>query len=294
MDTSPKNPEHVWTPRESLKVITESDSEKGLTKRLVTEINETEWDNETLDQVTYALGIALEAHQHDKRGKHPYSTHLLRVTVRIMSPNHFTIRDQPNLIIAAALHDIVEDHPDFLISDSATESEAENQTLAINAIEEQFGSDVSRLVAEVTNPVLPDEVKDLKALDEVDYKIAKNELYRSHVIELIGSGSEGAIIKLSDFVDNCVGLGHNEDAKKATKLAHKYFPLIDHFRNYIETTSHYNETVKARLLVQMDNAERRCNMLIDATSSHQETDQQPPNEDGETHSDFDQSSFLAS
>jgi len=59
------------------------------------------------DRVEKALALASGLHAAARRQREPYSCHLLRVAVRVVS--HYRVRD-PDVVCAALLHDAVEDH----------------------------------------------------------------------------------------------------------------------------------------------------------------------------------------
>lgn len=62
----------------------------------------------------------------------------------------------------------------------------------------------------MTNPAITDE---------------KHEVYQTHVRELYDTNSPSRYIKLSDFIDNCLGLNTFSQSLRY-KLALKYRPLI--------------------------------------------------------------------
>src|SRR5580658_10914050 len=88
-----------------LHAITSTYGEQGLRERFAVEIETLpEQDQRRLNQ---ALDLAARLHAGDRREREPYVNHLLRVAIRIMS--HYGVRD-PDVIVAALLHDAVEDH----------------------------------------------------------------------------------------------------------------------------------------------------------------------------------------
>jgi len=238
-----------------LREITQDHGEAGLLARLDRELESTDWDIETRTRVNAALEIALEAHKDDLRGEYPYSTHFLRVTVRILSPRHFNIRDQPALIIAALLHDTVEDHAAFYTGDNSdNEITPEAQVRALHIIEQTFDEEVAHYIGAVTNPKFPTDIS----------RAQKNALYQEHVKELLLSEPLAGIIKLSDFIDNCVGLLYNEDPEKALRLANKYQPLIPAMKDFVLLSPYFTDSMRDHLVAQLDGADRRCNELRSA------------------------------
>ena len=92
-----------------LHAITSTYGEEGLRARFAAEIET--WPEEDQRRLNKALELAARLHAADRREREPYINHLLRVAIRIMS--HYGVHD-PNVVIAALLHDAVEDHADEL------------------------------------------------------------------------------------------------------------------------------------------------------------------------------------
>lgn len=228
------------------------DGEDGLLYRLDAELKTVEWSQDDLDRVNAALALACEAHENDTRGPYPYSTHFLRVAIRILSAHHLNIRDNPDLIIAALLHDTVEDAPEFYLDTTTGLTKPEMQSEALKEVDELFDGSVSYLVSKVTNP----------QIDATLPKLIRNELYREHVIEILETEPLAGIIKLSDFIDNCAGLKHNESPERARKLASKYHELIPVFLHFVMTSDYLDESAKTNLLEQLARANLRCLELI--------------------------------
>lgn len=232
--------------------ITRQHSARGLEERFQLEIDGLGLSQEDFDEVQFALRLALTLHAEDNRGQHPYSTHLLRVATRIIT--HFEVKDK-DIIIAALLHDAVEDHARalsaFRYSQDSTGS-ARTQELAVEVLSDLFNTRIASIVQAVTNPPF-------------DERGDKNEHYRIHVVESMAANTDARIVKLSDFVDNYVGLIHNEDPIKARRLAGKYGPLSQSMRWYIvQDDTPLNDRVKQRLLDQLDRADEYATSLLEA------------------------------
>jgi (p)ppGpp synthase/HD superfamily hydrolase len=75
-----------------------------------------------------AKTLAVDAHKNQKYGVHPYATHLADVVARVK-----TITQDPEIIAAAWLHDIVED-----------------TDVTLEQIKQQFGDNVANIVWAVT------------------------------------------------------------------------------------------------------------------------------------------------
>ena len=89
-----------------LHAITEVYGERGLRELLQLEL-ETFAPGER-ERLRTALGLATRLHADDRRTREPYLNHVLRVAVRII--RSYGIRDV-DVLVAALLHDAVEDHP---------------------------------------------------------------------------------------------------------------------------------------------------------------------------------------
>src|SRR5581483_9171299 len=90
-----------------------------------------------------ALELASQLHRGDRRQNEPYINHPLRVAIRIMS--HYGIRD-PDVIVAALLHDAVEDHAAELApagTAEAAQTEAAQTEAALAVLAERFGPRVA-------------------------------------------------------------------------------------------------------------------------------------------------------
>ncbi len=234
--------------------VTSEFSEAGLRKRLSYEIDQAGWDDETRERLRMAEEIAIEAHKDDERGIHPYSTHFLRVTIRIISSDHLAVCD-PELLIAALLHDTVEDHKEFYEGIANRSTDITERGHAIRTITELFGDRVGRLVLAVTNLDMPEGITDPEE---------RHEFYRDHVREVLATDEEAGIIKLSDFIDNCTGLTHNEDPARAVRLAGKYLPLIPDFYQFVTESSMLTADRKPHVFAQLERAENRCLDLLEA------------------------------
>ncbi len=95
-----------------LHAITATYGEQGLRERFAAEI--AGFGDAERHRLEDALDLAARLHAGDRRQNEPYLNHPLRVAIRIMS--HYGIRD-PDVIVAALLHDAVEDHAAELAPD---------------------------------------------------------------------------------------------------------------------------------------------------------------------------------
>ncbi len=234
-----------------------------LAERVRYEIDSTDWDDKRKHKAHQALELALYCHSGDTRDDKPYVTHVLRVAARIMSCDHFAIRDNPQIVIAALLHDVIEDRPETLLDelplDHTDKSPAalamlrDQQHRALLVVKEMFGPETTKDIKRVSNEV-HDDTGTLS-------QIQKHHRYQAKVRQVFEQGGHPAIIKLSDFVDNCVGLKHNPDPRKRFKLAQKYQPLIPTVRDYV-ISSQLGQEYKQHLLDELAAADSYCSELI--------------------------------
>jgi len=127
------------------------------------------------------------------------------------------------VLIAIALHDVVEDEALKFAPHAASEAEA--RELLREYILAEYGPIVLNLVDAVTNPLQSRAERD--AMSDAE----KFALYGAKVAETIRKGIGEYIVKLVDIVDNAGSLHHTpeHEAPKARRLATKYLPVIEDF-----------------------------------------------------------------
>lgn len=129
-------------------------------------------------KIEEAIDLCVELHHDQPREEGgPYVNHPLRVALKLLK--EFEVRDRDS-VIAALLHDSIEDQPEKL----AKGIEAERitiRTLALEKLTEQFGEEVAQLVAGLTNS------------DRIDYFTRVKDAIADPKV---------ALIKLCDFFDN--------------------------------------------------------------------------------------------
>jgi (p)ppGpp synthase/HD superfamily hydrolase len=211
-----------------LHTITEVYGEAGLRDRFSREIQrfaEPDWR-----RLSKALALAGDLHRQDRRTREPTVNHLLRVTLRMMC--HYEV-DDVDLLVAALLHDSVEDHP----ADLAGDGGGDPTEAALAVLAADFGPRVAGLVRAVTNPPY-DRTRDVHAQ------------YRAHVADSLDRHPAARVIKVSDFTDNGVGLIHTT-GPKLRKLARKYRPLVPQLKH-----------VKSHITGQLDRADQRFAAIL--------------------------------
>ena len=221
-----------------LHTITEVYGEQGLRNRFRHEIAAFP----DVERVEEALDLASDLHRDDRRVREPYVNHLLRVAIRIICYYGVVSSD---VIIAALLHDAVEDHPDQLAGGRT----GPTQVAALAEIEARFGAPVSDLVAAVTNP-------------EPDPNYDRHEQYREHVAASLDRSPWARVIKLSDFTDNGVGILYTT-GPKVPALARKYRPLTDIYRELIaRPDTPLSPEVKQHIFDQLERADERFAAIL--------------------------------
>lgn len=226
-----------------LHAITERHGESGLRQRFALEIADFEPDQQ--ERLNRALALAAKLHADDRRvGGEPYLNHVLRVALRIAS--HYRVRD-PDVLIAALLHDTAEDHPEELAGGAP--SDPTEAALAVLA--RDFGERVAGLVRSVTNPP--------------EYGPGdRNEQYRQHVAAALERDPWSRVIKVSDFTDNGVGVIYAV-GPKVPHAAAKYAPLVPVLRELVaRPDTPLDDEVKAHIFDQLDLAVTRFAAILDS------------------------------
>ncbi|GAA0531024.1 hypothetical protein GCM10010172_09660 [Paractinoplanes ferrugineus] len=227
-----------------LHAITEVYGEAGLRERFLLEVGG--FPPEERDRLGVALELAEKLHAEDRRVREPYMNHLLRVAIRIIK--YYGVRDV-DVLVAALLHDAVEDHPNEL-GLLATGTHQELTDAAIAELARLFNPRVAELVRSVTNP-------------EYDPGRDRHEQYRDHVASSLERDPWARVIKVSDFTDNGVGVIHTT-AEKALSAATKYRPLVPKLRELVgRPDTPLSVAAKDHILDQLDLAEERFAAILD-------------------------------
>jgi (p)ppGpp synthase/HD superfamily hydrolase len=227
-----------------LHAITEVYGEAGLRERFLLELETFPPGEQT--QLVEALTLASKLHADDRRVREPYLNHLLRVAIRII--RYYHVRDV-DVLVAALLHDAVEDHPEELGRLGAG-THAELADAAVAELARRFNPRVAELVRSVTNP-------------EYDPARDRHEQYRAHVAESLERDPWARVIKVSDFTDNGVGVIHTTP-DKAHRSAIKYRPLVPKLRELVgRPDTPLSTAAKDHILDQLDLAEERFAAILD-------------------------------
>ncbi|MFI5845979.1 HD domain-containing protein [Catenuloplanes sp. NPDC051500] len=211
-----------------LHAVTEVLGADGLTRRLDLELLRLPPADRRI--VAAAAVWAATLHRDQRRTREPYINHLLRVTLRILC--YYRVED-PEILVAALLHDSVEDQP-----------------VTINTISRGYGARVAGLVESVTTPPRPDGV------DRIAH-------YVDHLSTTVAASPWGRVIKLSDFTDNGVGIIHTP-GPKASRVAVKYAPAVPVLRDLLSRIdTPLTSPVKAHIHTQLDLATTRIAAVLE-------------------------------
>ena len=265
----------------SLRELTRhEDAEFLLSERLRFEIETTDWSDDQKQQTYQALADAKRIHTGDTQGDMPTINHPLRVALRILSRDHFNIRDHYELIIGALLHDTVEDHPERWTRDPDDAGNYEDfdfkahsyeELLAIRedaytAIQNRYGERVSAITRWVTSNLYPQET--LSVQDPHEKQLLKWDQYETRIRELMTTeDAYGAkIIKLSDFIENFIGgMKYHDELAKRPKMARKYIFLASDMIAFIYQSTYLPDLVKSKLIAKIEKAR---DAAIDMIESH--------------------------
>lgn len=178
-------------------------------------------------RIDRALDLMLWAHFHqkDRPDGQPYINHPLDVTLHLV--NDFQLYE-PEIIVAALLHDTVEDQAkSILIWDNQNVDEQEDhlETLALQIIQRYFGEKVSELVAMLTNPDFSTEAKQIAKTKEEEDKI-KAKLYLEHFENIYKSNVWAFALKMADFSQNALHIDVVAEGPKKDWFRKKYGPVI--------------------------------------------------------------------
>lgn len=226
-----------------------------------------EWEPEQQAQLVFAYELVSRAHENDRHKDKPYVYHLLRVANRTTQYLH--IKD-PDVVIAALLHDIVEDHALEIIDGSLfnddrkpfptlevmrEQSPREQQQIALQHIEALFSPGVAEIVSAVTNP--PRENKPTDYYEKLRAYVAKVE---SAIV-----GPRVWAVKFCDWCDNGLGVVHDRagqgDKSFHFELKYGYVQPVLEARFYQpDIQAMLDEPAKAYVRRQFDLGRKRLNV----------------------------------
>jgi (p)ppGpp synthase/HD superfamily hydrolase len=187
-----------------------------------------------LEKILEAYNLMLEVHsdQEPRADGAPYTEHPLSVALEVLD----SMRDMdPDLVIAALLHDSLEDQSAKLankLDPNITGSESER---ALLYLESQFGKRVARIISSLSNPDF-DLLLGLRGISRGDtnYQEELNTIYAEHVKEAI-QDPDVALIKYFDFAANSQHLDSVINPGRRSRLIAKYHPINRFFIDRLES-----------------------------------------------------------
>lgn len=188
-----------------------------------------EFNDQDRLRIINALQLMSEIHagQHRPLDRIPYATHPLIVASKALD---YMGKKDPDAIIAALLHDTVEDQPERLAAKINPNYNSQNvKEFALNYIQNVYGEQVFRIVSAISNPDFDEEIRgEGKTLSDNDYLIKRNELYVKHVSEAIEDPNV-FLIKYCDVEDNFFELKEKKNDHRQELWQKKYQPLTKIF-----------------------------------------------------------------
>lgn len=145
--------------------------------------------NADLDRITKALSFAAEAHRNQRRkgaAQEPYINHLIEVFGLVAQT---TSGDDMDTLIAALLHDVVEDTP-----------------TTYQEVAERFGEQVSEIVRENSD----------------DMSLPKAERRRARIAAMAHKSREARIVKMADVISNLRAIAVSPPAGWSTERRLSY------------------------------------------------------------------------
>lgn len=217
------------------------------------------------EKIANALNLATYLHRKAVRSFRlhlpgtPYIEHPLRNAIRLLRDGCVSEK----VIIGELLHDTIEDCAREIVSefmgiDPHGKSESEIRTLALVYFGEEFGVEVTLLVNNVSNRILPEGTS----------KEKKNDDYVGKMKEVLCDPDTFAV-KYADFRDNALGLYHNyvhgKDNRKTVARAVKYLRTIPVFEDaYPSVVSRLpmNEVARAAVPNVLQTTRKRLEKII--------------------------------
>ena len=180
------------------------------------------------DQIREARDIMFLAHfgQKPRSDGSPYINHPLEVAIAAIDRFH---EEDPAAIIAALLHDTVEDQPERLIMllGETLHGVQDLNEKALRLLGAHFSPRTSEIVSHLTNPDY-DELATRAQLagDPGSLPEVKRRLYREHFFAILDTDPQAFLIKLADFCDNALRVPFLPWSAQKQKLLAKYGPVL--------------------------------------------------------------------
>ncbi|MEJ7648192.1 MAG: HD domain-containing protein [Nakamurella sp.] len=181
-------------------------------------------------------------------GSEPYLVHPLRNAVRILRWGEA----DPDIVAAAVLHDVVEDHAGKLAALDVTRrhrvrGDRAQRAAALDLLRSDFGGRVADIVEAVSNP--------LRDPGSNPNREQKRAVYVEHVTGAIDD-YQAFMVKAADFVDNALSLHHQETGTDASRYrAWKYGPLCPVFTAAADRHQDAGRRLHPELLAKLTGAQ---------------------------------------
>lgn len=169
-----------------------------LKSKLIDSIKQRKISSQNFKKIKSAIKLLFDKQMHQVRPDGEiYAAHPLKVTINLLNTLK---RNDTDLIMAAILHDIIED-----------------TNIDENYIKKHFGNKVLSIIKKLTNPKIPTK-------DPVKIRI----IYQKHVLKQIDN-EEVFLVKLHDLETNALALKNIKDLTIRKWLAKKYLPVVKAF-----------------------------------------------------------------
>lgn len=217
---------------------------------------ENKFSKEDLKEIKEAMNLMLNLHlqQKDRADGNPFAKHPIEVTKRVLE-----ISDSPSreLVVAAMLHDSVEDKAEALFAQRANRKLADKpytfklreetkekywdtfKDWSFREIKEKFGDKVEYYLKNLTNHDFDSLAEDmgLEGEEKIEFK---NKAYLEHVKEII-EDPDLCLLKYADFSVNVDLKNLPKDSLKYKKLKRKYKSVIPIFIDRLKNINKNHE-----------------------------------------------------
>jgi hypothetical protein len=197
-------------------------STRALQSQLVSRVDALGLGANVRARVELAMRASFSVHDGSFRpGGVPYPDHPLSVALRMLASG---AARTPSHVIAALLHDAVEDAPGSLVAFlRGTSAETVTHEEAFRALADCVDPLAAEWIRHLTNPDFDAAVAHLP---EPERAGAKRALYCEHVVGLVDASPEAFLVKFEDVSENALSLQAVEEGPRRQKLRTKYGPVV--------------------------------------------------------------------
>ncbi|MFM2414578.1 MAG: hypothetical protein RI911_271 [Candidatus Parcubacteria bacterium] len=216
-----------------------------LSKELFSVIDSKDFSDTERERIDNAYHLAMRLHaQQNARSDGPYTHHILRVSIRVAR----TAGTTADCIVAALLHDAVEDQP-YALSLLMRRRNGERVD-RVARFQELFGEPVQDIVMLLT--------KKPRRLGH------KKPEYREFILGLV-TDERALLVKISDFLDNALGILEKPPELRG-RLARKWEPVVPLLIMALKHLKHehgiLNAATRQRLTAELEEAGRRLTLAM--------------------------------